>query len=379
MLRRREPARHLHALVPILGLGLGLTGAACGGSTSAPVPTDPDSRPPDDGADPDAPLRSLDPTPGTYRETCDGSGALALDFDHFLDLNDENQGARVFRRAQDGAPLRTIDLSAVLNLAPDDEGDLEDMARIGNRLFVITSHGRNTSGQIRPARYRFGELELSGPAPDLALVPLGSTSLLLHQLLQASRWTTPDPAVIAALDASSKLATATDPNLAPEQQGTNIEGLAADDAGGLLIGFRNPRPGGRAIVVRLANPSAVASGLGAPQFTGAASLDLGGLGIRGMAWSDEHRAVLVLAGPHDGGAPGPFRLYKWSGALTAAPVLAATLAAPANSAPEAVVPYPDTKDVQIVFDQGDALNGGTICKDVAAAERRFTDVIVHVD
>jgi hypothetical protein len=380
MLRRRGPARRLHSLVPVLGLGLGLglAGAACSGSTPTPAPIDPDA-PPGDGAEPDAPLRSLDPTPGTYRETCDGSGALALDFDHFLDLNDENQGARVFRRARDGAPLQTIDLSAALNLAPADEGDLEDLARIGNRLFAITSHGRNTSGQIRAARYRFGELELSGSAPSITLTPLGSTSLLLQQLLTPARWTTPDNAVIAALEASSKLATATDANLAPEQQGTNIEGLAADGAGGLLIGFRNPRPGGRAIVVRLGNPSATASGLGAPQFTGAAALDLGGLGIRGMAWSEAHRAVLVLAGPHDGGAPGPFRLYKWSGALAAAPVLAATLTVPANSAPESVVPYPDTKDVQIIFDQGDALIGGTICKDVAAAQRRFTDVIVRVD
>lgn len=377
MLRRRALARRLHHLVPILGLGL--AGAACSGSTPTPSPIDPDAPPPGDGPQPDAPLRSLDPTPGTYRETCDGSGALALDFDHFLDVNDENQGARVFRRARDGAPLRTIDLSSALNLATGDEGDLEDIARIGNRLFVITSHGRNTSGQIRLARYRFGALDLSGSAPNIALAPAGAISILLQELLQPARWTTPDTAVIAALEASSKLGTATDANLAPELQGTNIEGLAADGAGGLLIGFRNPRPGARAIVVGLANPSEAASGQAPPRFTGAASLDLGGLGIRSMAWSEAHRAVLVLAGPHDGGAPGPFRLYKWSGALTAAPVLAATLTAPASSAPEAVVPYPDTKDVQIVFDQGDALIGGTICKDVAAAQRRFTDAIVRVD
>ncbi len=372
MLRRRRPARRLGHLV----LGIGLAGAACGGS---PTPGDPDAPPTGDGAGTDAPLRSLDPTPGTYRETCDGSGALALDFDHFLDVNDENQGARVFRRARDGAPLRTIDLSAALSLAPGDEGDLEDVARIGNRLFVITSHGRNTSGQIRPVRYRFGALDLSGSAPDIALAPVGSTSLLLEQLLDPGRWTLPDAAVIAALEASSKLGTASDPNLAPEKQGTNIEGLAADGAGGLLIGFRNPRPGGRALVIGLANPGEVAGGVQAPRFTGAAALDLGGLGIRSMAWSEVHRAVLVLAGPHDGGAPGPFRLYRWSGALGAAPVLAGTITAPASSAPEAVVPYPDTKDVQVVFDQGDALIGGTICKDVAAAQRRFTDAIVHVD
>jgi hypothetical protein len=327
------------------------------------------------GGEPDAPV-SLDPTPGTYREACDGSGAIALDFLHFLDVNDENQGARVYRRGADAAPVRTLDLSAALGLTTADEGDLEDVARIGTRLYIISSHGRNTSGQLRPARHRFGAVDVSGTAPALALAPAGSTQTLLQAMLVAANWDAPDAAVIAALDAASKLGDASDPDLAPELAGTNIEGLAARGAE-LLIGLRNPRPGGRAIVVRLANPAAAIAG-GTPRFGGAAALDLGGLGIRGMAWSEAHGAVLVLAGPHDGAA-GPFRLYKWSGAAGDAPALAATITAPALSAPEAVVPYPGTKDVQIVFDQGDALVNGTSCKTAPAAARRFVDAIVRVD
>ncbi len=355
-------------------------GLACAACTGSRPPIDPDA-PGSDGArgdgavDPDA-QGSLDPTPGTYRGTCDGSGAIALDFLHFLDLNDENQGARVYRRAMDGAPARELDLSAALGLAIADEGDLEDVARIGGRLYVIASHGRNTSGQIRPARYRFGAVDVSGTVPQIALAPAGSTTTLLQAMLVAANWAAPDPAVIAALDAASRLDDPSDPALAPEQQGTNIEGLAARGAE-LLIGFRNPRPAGRAIVVSLTNPAAVVAGQ-TPRFGGAAALDLGGLGIRGMAWSEAHAAVLVLAGPHDGGA-GPFRIYKWSGAPGDAPVLAATITAPAVSAPEAIVPYPGTRDVQVVFDQGDALIGGTICKDAPAASRRFTDAIMRVD
>jgi hypothetical protein len=317
----------------------------------------------------------LDPTPGTYRGTCDGSGAIALDAQHFLDINDENQGARVFRRGADATPVRELDLSAALGLTTTDEGDLEDVARIGDRLYVIASHGRNTSGQIRPARYRFGAVTVSGTAATLALAPAGSTTTLLQAMLVAGNWDTPDTAVIAALEASSKLGDQSDANLAPEVAGTNIEGLAAR-GNELLIGFRNPRPNARAIVVRFTNPAAVVAGQ-TPRFGGAATLDLGGLGIRGMAWSEAHGAVLVLAGPHNTG--GPFRIYKWSGVLGEAPAMAATITAPAASAPEAIVPYPGTKDVQVVFDQGDALIGGTICKDVAAGSRRFTDVIVRVD
>jgi hypothetical protein len=339
---------------------------------------DPDALPPGDGEPPPDASLSLDPTPGTYRETCDGSGAVALDFQYFLDVNDENQGARVFKRATDGAPARTLDVSAALGLATADEGDLEDIARIGDRLYLITSHGRNSSGQLRPARYRFGAVDVSGTAPDIALAPAGSTQALLQALLVAANWETPDTAVIAALTTSSKLADNSDPDLAPELEGTNIEGLADDGSGKLWIGFRNPRPGGRAIVIGLANPAAVVTGQ-TPRFTRAVALDLGGLGIRGMTWSAAHRAVLVLAGPHDGGAPGPFRLYTWSGVPGEAPVMSVAITAPANSAPEAVVSYPGTKDVQILFDQGDAIIGGASCKDAAATQRRFTDAIVHVD
>lgn len=371
---RRSIALRLRSLVPVFGLGLGLTGTACGGSSPA---TDPDALSPGDGrTDPDAPALRLDPTPGVYRETCDGSGAVALDFDYFLDVNDENQGGRIYRRARDGAPARTIELAGALNLQPADEGDLEDVARIGNRIYLITSHARNTSGQIRIERYRLGAVDLSGTAPNFVLTPAGSTATLLQGMLVSGNWITPDAAVIAALDAASKLNDNSDSSLDPEKSGTNIEGLADDGTGRLLIGFRNPRPGGRAIVVGLANPAAVIAGA-APRFFGAAQLDLGGLGIRGMAWSDAHKAVLVLAGPHDGGGPGPFRLYRWSGVIGAGATIAGTITS--DSAPEAVVAYPGTKDVQIIFDQGGATIGSTSCKDAAVTQKRFTDAIVHVD
>jgi len=352
-----------------LVLALACAAAACSGSRA---PIDPDAAVAD-GAGDDAPS-SLDPTPGTYRETCDGSGAIALDRQYFLDLDDENQLARVYRRGADAAPARALDLSAALGLLATDEGDLEDAARIGDRLYVIGSHSRNSSGQLRPTRYRLGAVDVSGAAPELALAPAGSTATLLQAMLVAANWDAPDPAVIAALDAAAKLGDASDPDLDPEKDGINIEGLAAHGAE-LLIGFRNPLPGGRAIVVSLTNPGAAIAGQ-TPRFGGAATLDLAGLGIRGMAWSEAHAAVLVLAGPHDGGVP--FLLYKWSGAPGDAPKLAAAITAPGGSA-EAVVAYPGTKDVQLLFDQGNLLLGGTACKDSAVAARRFVDAILHVD
>jgi hypothetical protein len=352
--------------------------AACGGSIPS---TDPPDAPGGGGGDdappgPDGSEPALDPTPGTYRETCDGSGAVAIDFDHFLDVNDENQGVRIFRRAAAAAPVVQLDISDALGIADDDEADLEDVARVGKRLYLITSHGRNTSGKLRPTRYRFAAFDLAGTLPAMTLQPIGSSSRLLSDLLVAANWDAPDAAVIATLTASSRLDVQTDANLAPELAGTNIEGLASDHAGRLVIGFRNPHPNGPAIVVTLTNPDAVVAGQTA-RFGAAATLDLGGLGIRGMAWSDAHAAVLVLAGPS--GGPGPFRLYKWSGALGAAPSLVRELTAPAASAPEAIVPYPGTHDIQILYDQGDAAVGGTTCKLATPTDRRFSDAIVRVE
>ena len=89
----------------------------------------------------------------------------------------------------------------------------------------------------------------------------GYTTMLLDQMLVAENWITPNTAVIATLTASSNLGRATDPRSPPLAGGTNIEGLAwvptAARPNQLLIGFRNPLQGGKAIVVSLLNADAV--------------------------------------------------------------------------------------------------------------------------
>ncbi len=55
-----------------------------------------------------------------------------------------------------------------------------------------------------------------------------------------------------------------------------------------------------------------------------------------------------------------------------------TAGTPTDSAPEAIVVYDNTRDVQILFDRGDHLISGTACKDKSASSQFFSDVIVHV-
>ena len=324
---------------------------------------------------------TLDPTPGNYKQTCDGSLGVMIDATHFLDGNDEEQGMRVYTRGANASPVKTIDISSMLGLSTDDEADFEDAARIGNRVYVIESHGRNKDGQLDRARYRFFGMDVAGTSPSITLTVPGYTTKLLDQMLVAANWATPNTTVIATLTAKSNLGTSTDTSLAPLAGGTNIEGLAwaptASRPNQLLIGFRSPAQGTSAIVVSLLNATDVLTGATA-QFGEAALLDLGGLGIRAMAWSPPHNAVLLIAGPRDDSA-GPFRLFKWSGAPADAPVAVQDITGvPSSSAPEAIVTYANTRDVQILFDQGDHDVSGDACKDASSSAKYFGDTIIHV-
>jgi hypothetical protein len=322
---------------------------------------------------------ALDPRPGTYRQTCDGSGAVALDAAHFLDLSDEDQVVRIYTRQAGGSPVQQLDISAGLGMTSADEADLEDAARVGDRVYAIASHGRDKDGVLAPDRFRFTAIDLAGAVPALRMTVAGSSARLLTDLLDARRWDHPDPAILAALAAAAQPTRTSDPSLSPEVNGLNIEGLASDPSPSnperLVIGLRNPHAGGRALLVTLTNPAQVIAGAPA-QFGEAIALDLGGLGVRGLAWSDAHQALLILGGPPaDAGA---VRLFTWSGDPAAPPVVVQDVVGPAGTAAEAIVPYPGTRDVQLVFDFGALVVGGTACKKLATSAQSFTDVIVHV-
>jgi hypothetical protein len=307
--------------------------------------------------------------------------AVMIDAAHFLDGNDEQQGMRLYARGATGTPLATIDVSGGIGLTTGDEADFEDAARIGDRIYVIGSHARNKNGKLERARYRFFAMDLSGTSPAIGLSVPGYTGALLDQMVLAENWTTPDAAVIATLTTSSNLTRATDPTLAPLAGGANIEGLAwlptTSRPNQLMIGFRTPLQGGKAIVVSLLNADAVIAGVAA-QFGEATLLDLGGLSVRGMTWSPVHDAILVIAGPQTDAA-GPFRLFKWSGDAADAPIAVGDVTGvPAGSAPESIVAYPNTRDVQVVFDEGDRTIGTGICKDAVEGSQVFGDVIMYV-
>ena len=87
---------------------------------------------------------------------CDGSAAVALGNDRFVVADDEDNVLRVYPRGQGQAPLQAFDMNAFLQPeTAKPETDTEGATLVGNRIYWITSHGRNKNGAVRGSRYRF--------------------------------------------------------------------------------------------------------------------------------------------------------------------------------------------------------------------------------
>ncbi|WCJ57856.1 DUF3616 domain-containing protein [Fontisphaera persica] len=228
----------------------------------------------------------------------DASAAVALDAQHFAVADDEDNLIRVYRR-EGGAPIFSLDLSRYLRVDPAvPEADLEGAARVGELIYWITSHGRNLAGEVAPSRQRFFATTGSIRNGEVDLRPVGIPYTRLLEDLMAH-----PPLQRFHLAAASRL-----PPKAPGA--LNIEALAATPEGHLWIGFRNPVPEGKALLVPLLNPGKVILGeraiLGEPL-----QLALGGRGLRSMTrWRGQY---LLIAGSHDG--RGQSEMYRWSGRL----------------------------------------------------------------
>ena len=155
--------------------------------------------------------------------------------------------------------------------------------------------------------------------------------------------------------------------LAPKEPGgLNIEGLCPTPDGGLLIGFRNPIPRGRALIVPLKNPGELIEGRAA-RFGEPALLDLGGRGVRDLARVGN--GYLIIGGSFEGG--GKFHLYSWAGGTNSAQKISEAKFKGAN--PEALLTYPGTPEgeFQILSDDGTLKISGEDCKLIKDPARKW--------
>lgn len=288
------------------------------------------------------------PVAETYRGLCDASAAEAVDAQHFVVASDEDNVLRLYTRGEP-EPAGTLALSGFLGTGQR-ESDIEGAARIGSRIYWISSHGRNSSGKRREERLRL----FATDAEDGLLQPTGAPyARLLDDLLAAP--------TLQHL----KLAQAAE--LPPEAPGgLNIEGLAATPEGGLLIGFRNPIPNGKALVVPLLNPAEVIDHGRSGRFGEPMLLPLRNRGVRSL--ERVGNGYWLIAGPT--ADRGSFSLYRWSGQAADAPRLHDS-AALAELRPEALFEWPGSGELQILSDDGGVEVRGVACKQRPAAQQAF--------
>ncbi len=173
--------------------------------------------------------------------------------------------------------------------------DLEGTAldRLGN-LYAITSHSRDGKGDKKKSRNRLVRFRIEA---DRIVEPSVTSGL--------------KPALLAA---HPVLETAAKIRDVKGDAGLNIEALAiCPDQQHLLIGFRSPLLEQRAIIARVENPAAMFDAGEPPRISSAlVTLDLGGNGIRGMAYLPARNGYLVISGPASS-AQVQFQLWFWNG------------------------------------------------------------------
>lgn len=274
--------------------------------------------------------------PASYSGMCDASAAVAVGTNRFLVANDEDNVLRLYRRDAPGAPVKSFDLDSFLEITGKSrEADLEAAAPMGDRVYWIGSHGRNKDGKNRPNRCRLFATTLKVAGDEVSVSPVGKPCKTLLEDLTAC----PQLAEFHLAAAAT---------LPPKSAGAlNIEGLAATPEGHLLIGFRNPIPQGKALLIPLLNPDEVIAGRPA-RFGAALRLDLGGRGIRDIV--RQGAGYLIIAGPIDGGSD--FQFYRWAGGSALPEPVRVKHFQEYN--PEAIVIYPPSagNEIQILSDDG---------------------------
>ena len=181
---------------------------------------------------------------------------------------------------------------------PQDLPKLNDLEGIAlnqsGHIYAITSHSRDSDGEEKASRERLLRFRIEA---DRVVAPKVSNAL--------------KPALLAA---HPVLAAAAEIRDVKAGGGLNIEALdLSPDAQRLLIGFRSPLLGKRALVACVENPAAIFDSGEVPRISARLeTLDLGGNGIRGMSWFPCLDGYLVIGGPV-AREPVQFQLWFWSG------------------------------------------------------------------
>jgi hypothetical protein len=335
----------------------------------------------------------------------DASAAIAIDANHMLVGNDEDQMLRLYDRQHSGLPLNRDDMSfdVTAQLTLTDTGgsgvrevDIEGSTADVDRIYWIGSHSNSSEGKLRENRYRLFATDLTRNGADTTLDFVGYYRGLRADLI---KWDQANGDSLGLKDSAAK-------DVIPEAcdfSGFNIEGLAwaPGSTTTAFVAFRAPLvpPDNRsmALIVPVTNTTSLVSGnpaAGPALFGDPIELDLGGRGIRSIERNADDE-YLIVAGPANGEEPGgpcpnlkDFRLFTWTGkdpAVTGDPVdepqeLATDLTAlHVDGSFESIVELPaplpldGAGPIQLLVDNGGAkwYNDGKSSKDLEANWQKF--------
>jgi len=271
---------------------------------------------------------------------------------------DENNILQVYKTINNSGPISSYDLTNFLDVDIEyPEADIEGATLVNNRIYWITSHGRNRNGEIRPNRYRFFATSVKVEDQNVTIEPVGVPYQdLVNSIIQTKSMRKLN------LDQSTQLDEDLEYSqrkiLSPKKEGLNIEALCAShDSKTMYIGFRNPRPQSEltstpnALIIPLNNYQQVIETGESPVFGEPMLWDLAGLGIRSMEYSNSHKAYFIIAGAHDGEPT--FALYCWSGMEDTSPVLVKKVQDDEDKfRPEALIPFDDHNKLLLLSDDG---------------------------
>jgi hypothetical protein len=300
--------------------------------------------------------------PKTFQGMCDASGGVALTEDLIVVADDETNILRIYSKEKGGAPVSQIHLNSFLQAGiRNPEGDLEAAAKVGDVIYWISSHARNKNGKPRESRDRFFATKIitTNAQPTLQLIGRPYRDLL-RDLIAA-----PQLKKFNLAEASLR---------APKEDGAlNIEGLCAGPDGSVLIGFRNPVPKGKALIVPFLNPADVISLKARPRLGEPLLIDLEGHAVRDMLSHDG--VIYIISGSP--GVGGHEKLFVWDG-KSSTPESLGTFH-PHGGNPEALLEVPGHKSkLYMLTDEGTRQAGGAECKDLPFERRTFRGFTVKL-
>jgi hypothetical protein len=173
-----------------------------------------------------------------------------------------------------------------------DVTDIEGAASgAGGTVFAIASHSLNKKGQRSDKREQLVQLKVNDELDVGLHGNVGMRDAIVGELLKI------------------------DPALADREDDINIEGLCFSKAGGtLMIGFRGPLYKGKAIVLLLENPYEITSDSFTAKFSAKPLLlDLGGTGVRALAYSDSSGEYFFVSEVETKKKKMRPRLWAWGG------------------------------------------------------------------